>query len=46
MTTFPIHGHLPAQFDALREVIENNHTEHDELGFQFCVMQNGKSLDL
>jgi CubicO group peptidase (beta-lactamase class C family) len=44
MTSYPIHGHLPAQFDALRSVIANNFAEHDELGFQFCVMQHGETL--
>ena len=44
MTTFPLHGTLPAQFDGLRAVIAQNYTEHDELGFQFCVMQHGKAL--
>ena len=44
MSSFPIQGALPAQFDTLRSVIANNHAEHDELGFQFCVMQNGQTL--
>ena len=44
MSSYPIHGHLPAQFDGLRTAIANNHTEHDELGFQFCVMQHGEPL--
>lgn len=44
MNTYPIHGHLPAQFAALRDVIAHNVTEHDELGFQFCVMQHGEPV--
>lgn len=44
MSSYPIHGHLPAQFNALLDVINANHTEHDELGFQFCVMQRGETL--
>ena len=44
MSDFPIHGYLPAQFDELRTIIANNHADQDELGFQFCVMQNGKTL--
>ena len=44
MSSYPINGHLPAQFDALRNVINANQTEHDELGFQFCVMQRGETL--
>jgi len=44
MTSIPISGELPAQFESLRTVIAQNHTEHDELGFQFCVMQHGKPL--
>jgi len=41
MTSTPIHGLLPAQFDNLRAVIARNYETHDELGFQFCVMQHG-----
>lgn len=44
MTTFPLHGTLPAQFDGLRDVIAQNYADHDELGFQFCVMEHGKPL--
>jgi len=44
MTTYPIYGQLPAQFENLREVIATNHTDYDELGFQFCVMQRGETL--
>ena len=44
MSIYLIHGHLPAQFDGLRAVINDNVTEHDELGFQFCVMQRGEPL--
>ena len=44
MSEFPIHGHLPSKFEALRPTIAQNHAEHEELGFQFCVMQNGKTL--
>ena len=44
MSSYPISGHLPAQFDALRQVISENHTAHEELGFQFCVMRHGKPL--
>ena len=44
MSYFPISGDLPAKFDELRSVIANNFTQHDELGFQFCVMQYGKPL--
>ena len=44
MNAVPIHGLLPAQFENLRAVIANNYDSHDELGFQFCVMQNGEPL--
>jgi len=44
MSSFPLHGLLPASFDNLRAVIEHNYAEHDELGFQFCVMQHGEPL--
>ena len=44
MTTYPISGTFPAQFDGLRDIIATNQTEHDELGFQFCVMQNGEPI--
>jgi len=44
MNVVPIHGLLPAQFENLRAVIANNYDSHDELGFQFCVMQNGEPL--
>lgn len=44
MSSYPISGHLPAQFDALRAVIAANHSEYDELGFQFCVMRRGEPL--
>ena len=44
MSEFPIHGHLSSKFEALRSTIAQNHAEHEELGFQFCVMQNGKTL--
>lgn len=44
MSAYPIHGDLPSKFENLRDVISQNHTEHDELGFQFCVMQHGKPL--
>ena len=44
MSSYPISGDLPAQFDELRAVIADNVSEHDELGFQFCVMQHGKIL--
>ena len=44
MSTYPIQGHLPAQFDGLRAVIDANVAEHDELGFQFCVMNRGEPL--
>lgn len=44
MNTYPIHGHLPSQFNDLRAVISDNHSQHDELGFQFCVMQHGELL--
>ena len=40
----PISGHLPSQFSSLESVILDNYNEHDELGFQFCVMQNGRIL--
>ena len=44
MTSYPISGDLPAQFSDLRDVIQKNHVEYDELGFQFCVMQRGETL--
>ena len=44
MNSAPIHGRLPDRFDNLRAVIEGNYDAHDELGFQFCVMQNGEPL--
>ena len=44
MSAFPLIGLLPAKFDELRQVIENNYHSHDELGFQFCIMQNGQTL--
>jgi len=44
MSSFPLHGLLPASFDNLQAVIEHNYAEHDELGFQFCVMQHGEPL--
>jgi len=44
MTDFPLNGHLPEKFDSLRDVIATNFAEHDELGFQFCVMQHGQTL--
>ena len=44
MSSYPISGNLPAQFDELRAVIADNVSEHDELGFQFCVMQHGEPL--
>lgn len=44
MTDFPLHGELPAQFDSLRDVIANNFSSHDELGFQFCVKRHGETL--
>ena len=44
MSSFPLHGLLPEKFTALRDVISSNYAEHDELGFQFCVMQNGEPL--
>lgn len=44
MNTAPIHGLLPDRFEKLRDIIEENYTAHDELGFQFCVMQNGTPL--
>lgn len=44
MTHFPINGLLPDAFSGLRDVIDNNVTEYDELGFQFCVMRHGEPL--
>ena len=44
MSSFPIHGTLPVQFDTLRTAISKNHSEEDELGFQFCVMHRGEIL--
>lgn len=44
MTSYPIYGHLPAQFDALRDVIAHNHHTYDELGFQFCIQRHGETL--
>ena len=44
MSSIPLNGHLPAQFDALRAVIDTNYQDHDEAGFQFCVMQHGEVL--
>lgn len=44
MSIAPLHGLLPAKFDNLRSVIDINFRDHDELGFQFCVMQHGESL--
>ena len=44
MSSYPIHGQLPSQFDSLRDVISDNVAEHDELGFQFCVMQRGEPM--
>jgi CubicO group peptidase (beta-lactamase class C family) len=44
MTDFPLTGLLPTQFDSLRDVIATNFEQHDETGFQFCVMQHGDVL--
>lgn len=44
MSTYPINGQLPARFETLRDIIATNHTEYEELGFQFCVMQRGETL--
>ncbi len=44
MTNAPLNGHLPAQFEDLKDVIAANYADHDETGFQFCVMQHGKLL--
>jgi CubicO group peptidase (beta-lactamase class C family) len=44
MSNFPIHGDLPDKFSGLRDVIAQNAADHDELGFQFCVMQHGETL--
>ncbi len=44
MTPFPIHGDLPERFDTVRDIISTNYEHHDEMGFQFCVMQNGETL--
>lgn len=44
MSEHSIYGQLPTEFDGLRTVISNNYSEHDELGFQFCVMRNGETL--
>ena len=44
MSEYPIYGHLPSKFEALRSIIAQNYEEHEELGFQFCVMQNGQPL--
>ncbi len=44
MTDYPLSGQLPDQFSSLRTTIDTNFTEHEELGFQFCVMQHGRTL--
>jgi CubicO group peptidase (beta-lactamase class C family) len=44
MSSFPLHGHLPDQFESLRAVIAKNFEDYDEMGLQFCVMQNGVPL--
>ena len=44
MSSAPLHGHLPAKFDTLRSVIQTNYDSHEELGFQFCIMQHGEPL--
>ena len=44
MTEHSIYGDLPAKFDSVRSVVATNYSSHDELGFQFCVMQNGEPL--
>jgi len=44
MNAYPLHGLLPAKFDNLRTAIQTNYDQHDELGFQFCLMQNGETL--
>ena len=44
MSAFPLHGLLPAKFDGLRTAIAANYETHDEMGFQFCVMQRGEVL--
>jgi len=44
MTDFPLYGTLPSRFDNLRSVIQTNYDDHDELGFQFCVMQRGEVI--
>ena len=44
MNDFPLNGRLPSRFDSLRDVIAANFEDHDEVGFQFCVMQRGDVL--
>ena len=44
MSSLPLSGILPAKFDNIRPVIASNYAEHDELGFQFCIMQHGEIL--
>ena len=44
MSSIPLNGQLPTEFDALRSVIDTNYEDHDEAGFQFCVMQHGEVL--
>ena len=44
MSEYKIYGDLPEQFSGLKSAIAHNYAEHDELGVQFCVMQNGETL--
>lgn len=44
MSDYPLSGQLPDQFSSLHAAIDTNFSDHEELGFQFCVMQHGRTL--
>lgn len=44
MADIPITGHCDDKFAAVKDSILFNFDEYEELGMQFCVMQNGHTL--
>ena len=44
MTDIPITGQCDTKFAAVKDSITSNFDQHEELGMQFCVMQNGQTL--
>jgi len=44
MSSYPISGLLPPKFEAVRQAIAQNREQSEEMGFQFCLMQNGELL--